>query len=127
VLRVSLLVIAISMLFGASAALAAEPMAPNDIKATFFTGQPFTAASPSGAKFKMTFTPDGKMTREPLEQSSKASAGTWKLSAKGFCTAWGHAKASCFTIIPNGENKWSVQKNRNYHRNYGCNLVEITF
>ena len=60
-LRVSLLVIAISMLFGASAVLAAEPMVPNDIKATFFTGYPFTAASPSGAKFKMTFTPDGKM------------------------------------------------------------------
>jgi hypothetical protein len=110
VLRVSLLVIAISMLFGASAALAAEPMAPNDIKATFFTGQPFSAASPSGAKFKMTFTPDGKTTREPLEQSGKASAGTWKLSAKGFCTAWGHAKTNCFTIIPSGENKWSVQK-----------------
>jgi hypothetical protein len=110
VLRVSLLAIAISVLFDASAALAAEPMAPNDIKATFFTGQPFTAASPSGAKFKMTFTPDGKMTREPLEQSGKASAGTWRLSAKGFCTAWGHAKASCFTIIPSGENKWSVQK-----------------
>ena len=91
-LRVSLLVIAISMLVGASAALAAEPMAPNDIKATFFTGQPFTAASPSGAKFKITFTSDGKMTREPLEQSGKASAGTWKLSAKGFCTAWSHAK-----------------------------------
>jgi hypothetical protein len=103
-------VIAISILSGASAALAAEPMAPNDIKATFFTGQPFTAASPSGAKFKMTFTPDGKMTREPLEQSGKGSAGTWKLSAKGFCTAWGHAKASYFTIIPSGENKWSVQK-----------------
>jgi hypothetical protein len=82
VLRASLFVIAISMLFGASAALAGEPMAPNDIKATFFTGQPFTAASPSGAKFKMTFTPEGKMTREPLEQSGKASAGTWKLSAK---------------------------------------------
>src|SRR6516162_8266594 len=92
VLRVSLLVIAMSMLVGASA-VAADPMAPNDIKATFFTGQPFTAASPSGAKFKMTFTPDGKMTREPLEQSGNASAGTWKLSAKGFCTAWGHAKA----------------------------------
>jgi hypothetical protein len=99
VLRVSLLVIAISMLFGASAVLA-----------TFFTGQPFTAASPSGAKSKMTFTLDGKMTREPLEQSGNASAGTWKLSAKGFCTAWGHARASCFTIIPSGENKWSVQK-----------------
>jgi hypothetical protein len=69
-------------------------------KGNLFTGQPFTAASPSGAKFKMTFTPDGKkMTRESLEQSGKASAGTWKLSAKGFCTAWGHAKASCFTIF----------------------------
>jgi hypothetical protein len=98
------------MLFGASAALAAEPMAPNDIKATFFTGQPFTAASPSGTKFKMTFTPDGKMTREPLEQSGNGSAGTWKLSAKGFCTAWNRAKPNCFTVVPSGENKWSVQK-----------------
>jgi hypothetical protein len=85
-------------------------MAPNEIKATFFTGQPFTAVSPSGAKFKMTFTPDGKMTREPLEQSGNASAGTWKLSAKGFCTAWSHGKPNCFTVIPGGENKWSVQK-----------------
>ena len=98
------------ILFGASAALAAEPMAPNEIKATFFTGQPFTAVSPSGAKFKMVFTPDGKMTREPLEQSGNGSAGTWKLNAKGFCTAWSHAKPNCFTLVPSGENKWSVQK-----------------
>lgn len=109
-LRMSLIVIAISMLFRASASLAADSMAPNDIKATFFNGQPFTAASPSGVKFKMTFTPNGKMTREPLEQSGSASAGTWKLSANGFCTAWGHDKPNCFTIIPSGENKWSVQK-----------------
>jgi hypothetical protein len=67
-------------------------MAPNEIKTTFFTGQSFTAVSPSGAKFKMTFTPDGKMTREPLEESGKASAGTWKLTAAGFSTAWNHAK-----------------------------------
>ncbi len=65
------------------------------------------------------------MTREPLEQSGKASAGTWKLSAKGFCTAWGHAKASGFTIIPSGENKWSVQEIAT--TNHGCNLVEIAF
>jgi hypothetical protein len=96
--------------FGASAALAAEPMAPNEIKTTFFTGQSFTAVSPSGAKFKMTFTPNGKMTREPLEESGKASAGTWKLTATGFCTAWNHAKPNCFTLLPTGENKWSVQK-----------------
>jgi hypothetical protein len=97
-------------LYGASAALAAEPMAPNDIKATFFTGQPFTAASLSGTKFKMTFAPDGKMTREPLKQSGKGSVGTWKLSAKGFCTTWAHSKPNCFTVVRSGENKWSVQK-----------------
>jgi len=96
--------------FGASAVLAAEPMAPSDIKATFFTGQPFTATTPSGIKFKMIFTPDGKMTREPLEQSGNKTTGTWKLNAKGFCTTWSHAKSNCFTMVPSGENKWSVQK-----------------
>ena len=95
---------------GGPAALAAEPMAPAEIRATFFDGQPFTAASLSGAKFKMIFTPDGKMTREPLEQSGIKSAGTWKLNAKGFCSAWGHSAANCFTVLPSGENKWSVQK-----------------
>jgi hypothetical protein len=104
------LLIFVATLFGAPSAWAADPMSPADIRTTFFTGQPFTATSPSGTKFKMTFTPDGKMTREPLEQSGSNSAGTWKLNAKGFCTAWGHAAANCFTVIPSGENKWSVQK-----------------
>jgi len=54
------------MLLAASAAFAAAPMAPSDIQATFFNGQPFTASSPGGILFKMIFTPDGKMTREPL-------------------------------------------------------------
>ena len=98
------------MLFRAHAAWAAEPLSPTDIRTTFFSGQPFTAASPSGAKFKMTFTPDGKITREPLQQSGTKSAGTWKLNAKGFCTAWGHAAPNCFTVVPSGENKWLVQK-----------------
>ena len=93
-----------------SAALAGEPMAPNDIKATFFNGQPFTAASLSGAKFTMTFAPDGKMTRVAPAPSGKTSVGTWKLNAKGFCTSWEHAQSNCFTVIPDGENKWSVQK-----------------
>src|SRR5262249_8220121 len=87
-----------------------EPMPPAEIRTTFFNGQPFTAVSLSGTKFKMTFTPDGKMTREPLEQSGSKNAGTWKLNAKGFCTAWRHAAATGFNIIPSGENKWSVQK-----------------
>ena len=97
-------------LFGVSAALAAEPMAPSEIQANFFMGQPFMATSPSGTKFKMTFTPGGKMIREPLEQSGNTSTGTWKLNAKGFCTTWSHSKPNCFTVVPSGENKWSVQK-----------------
>ena len=108
-LRIVVVVFA-EVLFGCRAALAAEPMAPGEIKATFFTGQPFTAVALSGTKFRMTFTPDGKMTREPLEQSGNGSAGTWKLNAKGFCTTWNRAKPNCFTVVPSGENKWSVQK-----------------
>ena len=108
-LRVGLFVFVIAV-FGASPAFAADPMAPSEIQATFFNGQPFTAVALSGTKFKMTFTPDGKMTRETVEQSGTQSAGTWKLNAKGFCTSWNHSTPNCFTLIPGGENKWSVQK-----------------
>jgi hypothetical protein len=97
------------ILLTASAAFAAEPMAPSDIQATFFNGEPFTASTPGGTKFRMTFTPDGKMTREPLAESGHKNSGTWKLNAKGFCTTWQHAKPNCFTVIPKGENSWSVQ------------------
>jgi hypothetical protein len=102
--------ISLALVLGAHAVAAAEPMAPADIRTTFFNGQPFTAASPSGTKFTMIFTPDGKMTREPVEQSGTKNTGTWKLNAKGFCTAWGHVAATCFTVVPSGENKWIVQK-----------------
>src|SRR6516164_4928150 len=108
-MRAGLLTVAY-ILLTASAALAAEPMAPNDIQATFFNGQPFTASTPSGTKFKMTFMPSGKMTREPLAQSGRTDTGTWKLNAKGFCTTWQRAKPNCFSVIPKGENKWLVQK-----------------
>ena len=108
-MRAGPLTVVSSLLIG-SAAFAAEQMASSDIKATFFNGQSFTASTPGGTKFTMTFTPDGKMTREPLAQSGSKNTGTWKLNATGFCTTWQHAKPSCFTVIPKGENKWSVQK-----------------
>jgi hypothetical protein len=110
----------------ASAVVAAEPMAPSEIQATFFTGQAFMARTPSGLKFKMTFTPDGKMTREPLSPVTKGVAsksgergkasttstgtGTWRLNVKGFCTTRAHSKPTCFTVAPSGDNKWSVQR-----------------
>lgn len=98
------------ILLRANGAYAAEPLSPNDIKKTFFTGQPFTAASLSGSKFKMIFTADGKITREPIGPSGHQESGTWKLTSKGFCTTWGHSKPNCFTIIPGGDNRWLVQR-----------------
>ena len=101
------------ILLVASAAFAADPLAPSDIQATFFDGKPFTASTPDGTKFKMTFTPDGKMIRDPLAHTGYKNNGTWKLDAKGFCTTWQHAQPTCFIVISNGENKWSVQKGAN--------------
>jgi hypothetical protein len=103
------LVIAVIFL-GPNSALAGETMRPGDIKATFFNGQAFTAATPNGIRFKMTFTPDGKATREPVEPFGTPKTGTWSLNPNGFCTSWEGAKASCFSLVPIGENRWSVQR-----------------
>ncbi len=89
---------------------ASTKLAPNDIQATFFNGQPFTAATNSNVKFKMTFTPDGKMTRVPAGGGGARGEGTWKLSKDGFCTTWKGAGANCFTVVSAGSNKWSVLK-----------------
>jgi hypothetical protein len=103
-------IIAVCVLLALSDAFAAAAMAPTDIQATFFTGQAFTSSTPSGTQYKMFFTPDGKMTREPLGRSGYKGDGTWKLNTNGFCTSWKREKAICFTVVPSGENKWSVQK-----------------
>jgi hypothetical protein len=92
------------------AAAFAAVLAPSEIQATFFTGQPFTSSTPSNVKFKMVFTADGKMSREPLAKSGAKGEGTWKLSKEGFCTTWKGSKANCFRILTAGENKWSVMK-----------------
>jgi len=98
------------MHLSASAAFAAERMAPSDIQATFFNGKPFTASTTSGTQFKMIFTPDGKMTRQPSGKAGKKSSGTWKLDTAGFCTSWKGAETNCYTVVPSGKNKWSIQK-----------------
>ena len=88
----------------------AATLAPNEIQATFFTGQPFTSATPSNVKFKMVFNADGKMTREPLAGTGAKGEGTWKLTKDGFCTTWKAAKANCYRIQTAGDNRWSVMK-----------------
>jgi hypothetical protein len=93
-----------------ASAFAAPPLAklaPADIQTTFFSGQPFTASTTSNVKFKMTFTADGKMKRQPMGSGSRGE-GSWKLSKDGFCTTWNGAMSNCFTVVAAGDNKWSV-------------------
>src|SRR3984957_10054949 len=98
------------MLLTANGVSAADKLAPNDIQSTFFNGQPFTASTQSNLKFKMTFTANGKMKRQPIGTGAKGE-GSWKLSQDGFCTTWGGATiAHCFTLVSAGDNKWSVMK-----------------
>ena len=102
---------AFCMVFAAAAlaAPAATKLAPGEIQATFFNGRPFTASSPSKLKFKMTFSADGKMKRQPIGAGSRGE-GTWKLSKDGFCTTWKGSTDKCFTVVSAGTNKWSVLK-----------------
>src|SRR4029077_20955936 len=87
-------------------------LAPADIQAAFFNGQPFTAAA-SNVKYKMIFTADGKMTREPIGKGGSRNEGTWKLSNDGFCTTWKTATIeNCYRLMTAGNNKWSVMKGK---------------
>ena len=104
--RIALAALA-ALTFSAAPGFAAS-LTPDEIKATFFTGQPFTASTLSGVAFKMLFTADGKVTRQPSGRSGSKGEGTWELSKQGFCTTWTHAKQSCFTVVSSGANKWSV-------------------
>jgi hypothetical protein len=110
-MRAAIMAVAAGVLVaGVASGFAAERMKPDDIKATFFTGQPFTASTPSSVKFTMVFMADGNVTRTPVGKSGAKGEGTWKLNRDGYCTTWKGSKASCFTVIPSGENKWSVMQ-----------------
>src|ERR687887_166037 len=91
-------------------ALAAQKLTPKEIQSEFFDGKPFTAATTSGTKFKMTFSADGKVTREPQDKAGQKGEGTWKLSKDGFCTTWQSKTATCYTLVNIDKNKWSVVK-----------------
>ena len=59
-------------------------LTPKDIQAQFFDGKAFTAATTSGTKFKMTFSPDGKSLREPQDKAgTKGEASTPVQTASG--------------------------------------------
>ena len=87
----------------------AATLTPNEIQSTFFNGQPFTAAA-TNIKYKMTFTADGKMTRETVGAGGAKAEGTWNLTKEGFCTTWKGSKPNCYRLVTAGDNKWSVMK-----------------
>ena len=105
-----------AMLVGAGAllvagsAFAAQKLLPKEIQTEFFDGKPFTAATTSGVKFKLTFSSDGKVTREPQDKAGQKGEGTWKLTKEGFCTQWKGSASNCYTIVNVEKNKWSVVK-----------------
>jgi hypothetical protein len=108
-MRAALLGLAIATL-ALDVAGAATKLAPKEIQTEFFDGKTFTAATTSGTKFKMTFTADGKITREPQDRAGAKGEGTWKLSKEGFCTSWKGSAAICYTLVNVDKNKWSVVK-----------------
>ena len=105
----ALLVAGTAFVLSIAAAYAAA-LTPDEIKATFFNGQAFTATSPGNVKFKMVFAADGKMTRTPVAKAGARSDGTWKLSNDGFCTTWKGSSERCFKVMSAGTNKWSVMQ-----------------
>ena len=107
---IAAVVVLLASIAPSDAAPAVARLAPADIQKTFFTGQPFTASTPSNIQFKMLFMTDGKMTREPVGKSGVKDSGTWKLDKNGFCTTWKNSKPNCFVLVSTGENKWSVMK-----------------
>jgi hypothetical protein len=103
------LLLAAAAIIGSTMPAASELLAPAEIQAAFFNGQPFTAAA-ANVKYKMVFTPDGKMTREPIGSAGSKNEGTWKLSKDGFCSTWKGSKANCYRVQTAGDGKWSVVK-----------------
>jgi hypothetical protein len=102
--------ILVCALLPAGTAEAATKLTPAEIQSTFFTGEAFTAATPSGVKFKMTFAADGKAKRAPAGKGGSRSEGEWKLDEAGYCTTWKGGKPNCFTVVAAEKNKWSVMK-----------------
>jgi hypothetical protein len=74
-MRTSILGILVCAVLPSGFATAATKLTPAEIQSTFFNWAEFTAASPSGAKFTMTFTADGKARRVP---AAKGGA-PWRL------------------------------------------------
>ena len=87
---------------------ARSPVVDELLKRNFFNGEPFIATTPANVRYKMVFTLDGKMSREPLSQGGTGNDGTWRFSPDGICTTWPGSKENCFKIVASGKNRWAI-------------------
>ena len=101
--------IAATILFvqAVSVEAASNVLSPDDIKATFGTGKPFSAVSTSGVAYSFTFKSDGSAL-QVVKGKKKGTTGSWRVSDKGYCTTWGSGREHCYTVEKNG-NKYSVR------------------
>jgi hypothetical protein len=96
------IVAVIFLAIGALPVMAAgTTLSPDEIKATFGTGKPFTAASTSGKAFSLTLKADGSALEMPKGKKS-GRKGTWRVSDKGYCSTWGTNNEHCYTVQKNG-------------------------
>jgi hypothetical protein len=80
-----------------------EKMSGETIKTDWFDGKPFTAMAPDGTAYVMTFTPDGKASRKPVEKKRglTGATGFWRAIAEGYCSRWsGQSREKCFNVRP---------------------------
>lgn len=77
-----------------------EKLTGDQIKQTWFNGQPFVATGPDGIAYRMVFTEDGKSTRVAVAaKKPKATAGFWRVIAEGYCSRWaGSNREKCFNV-----------------------------
>jgi len=99
------LIITALLLTGAatsSLAAATGQLSPDEIKAMFGNGKPFTAVSTSGKPYWLTLNADGSAQERPKEKKTGKS-GTWRLFDKGYCSKWGVHTEKCYTVQRDGK------------------------
>jgi hypothetical protein len=80
---------------------ATNQLTPDEIKAVFANGKPFTAVSTSGMAYRLTLNADGSTSEIPAHKQS-GKQGKWHLSDKGYCSKWGNHNEHCYTVEKNG-------------------------
>ncbi len=94
-----LLLVAVTSAYAAGTA----QVAPDEIKAMFANGRPFTAVSTSGKVYVLTLNPDGTAQERPKEKQA-GKTGTWRLSGNGYCSKWGVHTEKRNTVARTGGN-----------------------